>query len=76
MPVGKVRIWVSFVGSDDGGLLARIRLTIDPPYGLGYFLLAAQKKIARRRGRDPDSIKRRVSDSFYLNNSFSIEEMF
>jgi len=33
----------------------------------GYFLLAAQKKVARLRGRDPDSIKRRGSDSLDHN---------
>jgi hypothetical protein len=33
----------------------------------GYFLLAAQKKVSRFRGRDPDSSKRRGSDSFNHN---------
>ena len=30
----------------------------------GYFLLAAQKKVTRPRGRDPDSNNCRASDSF------------
>jgi len=33
----------------------------------GYFSLAEQRKVARRRGRDPDSIKRRGSDSLDHN---------
>jgi hypothetical protein len=33
----------------------------------GYFLLAAQKKVARLRGRDPDSSKRRDSDTLNHN---------
>jgi hypothetical protein len=38
----------------------------------GYFLLAAQKKVARLRGRDPDSSKRRGSDS--LNNNVTHQD--
>jgi len=38
----------------------------------GYFLLAAQKKVARLRWRDPDSSKRRGSDS--LNNNVTHQD--